>query len=214
MLRCQTCLLRINRRTEACPRCGSAHLEHQPVSIRERKIASILFADIRGSLQLIRGRDPEEASEIIDPIVSAMVEGTRRHGGTLVQIRGDGVHSVFGAPISQEDHARRACTAALWMQQRIEALAAEMHDRYKIIVSIRIGIHSGEVLFRATRNGDQTVLEVTGDTAYIAARMEQIAKPGTIQITQSTRRLAGLLTSSRSLGLRRVKGLQRTDRDV
>ena len=207
MPQCQTCLLQVDLEATTCPSCGSVIPRVRRISIQERKIASVLFADVRQSLRLIRGRDPEEASEILDPIVDAMVQGTRLQGGTIVQIRGDGVHAVFGAPVSYEDHAERACAAALWMQGHMRLIAADARARWVADVAIRVGIHSGEILFRISHDGGSEMLEVTGDTVYLAARMEQTAVPGVIQISSATRRLAGTTIATRSIGLRRIKGL-------
>ena len=207
MPQCRTCLQELDQHVATCPNCGAPRLEPRGFSIQERKVTSILFADIRQSLRLIHGRDPEEASEIVDPIVDAFAEGVRRHGGTIVQIRGDGIQAVFGAPVSQEDHASRACNAAIAMRERVRALAEQARARWFADVTVRIGIHSGEVLFRSVRDGVAGMLDVTGDTVYVAARMEQTAVPDTIQISLATRRLAGESITVRAMGTRRIKGL-------
>jgi class 3 adenylate cyclase/tetratricopeptide (TPR) repeat protein len=207
MPQCRTCLQELDRDDTICPRCGTPRLEPWRFSVQERKIASVLFADIRQSLRLIRGRDPEEVSEIVDPIVDAFADGVRRHGGTVVQRRGDGLLGVFGAPVSHEDHASRACNAALAMLEWVCSLAEQARVRWFADIAVRIGIHSGEILSRSARDGATEGFDITGDTVYVAARMEQTAASGTIQISLATRRLAGDTIAVRSIGTRRIKGL-------
>ncbi|MEJ2121085.1 MAG: adenylate/guanylate cyclase domain-containing protein, partial [Alphaproteobacteria bacterium] len=155
----------------------------------ERKQVTVLFADIRGSLELIQNTDPEEAHEIMAPAVEAMMEAVHRYEGTVNKVLGDGIMALFGAPIAHEDHAVRACFAALAMQARMAAMNQQVRQRFGVELQLRAGLHSGEVVVRAIGNDLTIDYDAIGMTTHLAARMEQLARPGTTRMTLSTLRL-------------------------
>jgi len=112
----------------------------------ERKQVTVLFADLKGSMELLAGRDPEEARKILDPVLDRMIEAVHRYEGTVNQVMGDGIMALFGAPLAHEDHAVRACYAALRMQDSIKTYADGVFRSHGVNVQIRIGLNSGEVV--------------------------------------------------------------------
>ena len=115
----------------------------------ERKQVTVLFADLKGSMELLADRDPEEARKLLDPVLERMMEAVHRYEGTVNQVMGDGIMALFGAPLAHEDHAVRACYAALDMQGAIRRYADEVRRTLGIRTEIRIGLNSGEVVVRA-----------------------------------------------------------------
>jgi class 3 adenylate cyclase/tetratricopeptide (TPR) repeat protein len=166
----------------------------------ERKQLSILFADISNSTWLIQNADPEDAMRRIQPAINAMRRGVERYDGIVNKVQGDGVMALFGAPVPREDHAVRACGAALALQ----AALAELGDRD---LRIRVGVHSGEVILQAVVNSLYHTYDVSGSTAHVAARMEQMAEPGEILITGATAAAARNYVEATPLGLRVVRGV-------
>jgi class 3 adenylate cyclase len=118
----------------------------------ERKQVTVLFADLKGSMELLADRDPEEARQLLDPVLERMMAAVHRYEGTVNQVMGDGIMALFGAPIAHEDHAVRACYAALAMQEAIRRYSAEVRRTAGIEVQIRVGLNSGEVVVRAIGN--------------------------------------------------------------
>jgi len=112
----------------------------------ERKLVTVLFADVKGSMELLADRDPEEARKILDPVLERMMEAIHRYEGTVNQVMGDGIMALFGAPVAHEDHAVRACHAALRMQETVGWYADELRRAQGIDVQIRVGLNSGEVV--------------------------------------------------------------------
>src|SRR5687767_7329965 len=110
----------------------------------ERKQVTILFADVKGSLELLADRDPEEARKLLDPVLAQMMDGVHRYEGIVNQVMGDGIMAIFGAPVAHEDHAIRACYAALHMQAQMARYAAQLRQTEGVTVQARIGINSGE----------------------------------------------------------------------
>src|SRR6267143_1799435 len=156
----------------------------------ERKQVTVLFADIKGSTELIAGLDPEEARTLLDPALRLMMHAVHRYEGTVNQVLGDGIMALFGAPLAHEDHAVRACYAALAMQEAIRHYSAEVRRTHGVEVQIRVGINSGEVVVRAIGNDLHMDYSAIGQTTHLAARMEQLATPGSIRLTAETLRLA------------------------
>jgi class 3 adenylate cyclase/tetratricopeptide (TPR) repeat protein len=173
----------------------------------ERKQVTVLFADLRGSLELLADRDPEEARRLLDPVLERMIEAVHRYEGTVNQVMGDGIMALFGAPLAHEDHAVRACYAALRMQERIAALAEELRQGHGLSVQIRIGLNSGEVVVRSIGSDLRMDYTAVGQTTHLAARMEQLAHPGQALLTEQTLRLVEGFVEARSLGPIPVKGL-------
>jgi class 3 adenylate cyclase/tetratricopeptide (TPR) repeat protein len=173
----------------------------------ERKQVSVLFADIMGSLALISGQDPESAQAILNPVLEQMIEAVHRYDGTVNRILGDGIMAIFGAPLAHEDHAVRACYAALMMQDSVAKLADRADEPHHELLKIRVGLNSGEVVICAISNELDMEYTVIGETVHVAARMEQMARPGSILTTKKTIRLAEEYVTARSLGPLSVKGL-------
>src|SRR5262249_39291163 len=147
----------------------------------ERKQVTVLFADIKDSTELIRDRDPEAAQKLLDPPLHHMMDAVHRYEGTVNQVLGDGIMALFGAPIAREDHALRACYAALAMQAAMRAYTEEVRRAHGLELRIRVGLNSGEVVVRAIGNDLHMDYSAVGQTTHLAARMEQLASPGSIR---------------------------------
>ena len=173
----------------------------------ERKQVTVLFADLKGSMELLADRDPEEARQLLDPVLERLMAAVHRYEGTVNQVMGDGIMALFGAPLAHEDHAVRACYAALAMQEAIRHYSAEVRRTHGVEVQIRVGLHSGEVVVRAIGNDLHMDYSAIGQTTHLAARMEQLATPGSIRLTAETLRLAEGLVQVTALGPVPVKGL-------
>jgi class 3 adenylate cyclase/tetratricopeptide (TPR) repeat protein len=173
----------------------------------ERKQVTVLFADLKGSMELLADRDPEEARQLLDPVLERMMEAVHRYEGTVNQVMGDGIMALFGAPIAHEEHAVRACYAALAMQTAIRSYAEEVRRGHGIAVQIRVGLNSGVVVVRAIGNDLHMDYSAIGETTHLAGRMEQLAAPGSILLTGETLRLAEGLVQVKSLGPVPVRGL-------
>ncbi len=170
-----------------CMGCGAPL---SPPAGERRQLATMLFCDLSGSTALGERLDPESVREIVLRYFHAMRSVIGRHGGTVEKFIGDAVMAVFGAPVVHEDDAMRAVRAAWEMRGRLEELNDDLHERYRVRLSVRIGVYSGEVV--AAGAGDREAF-VTGDAVNVAARLEQSAAPGEIVIGEITRRLAGEL---------------------
>ena len=155
----------------------------------ERKQVTVLFANLRGPLELLADRDPEEAQKLLDPLLERMMEAVHRYEGTVNHILGDGIMALFGAPLAHEDHAARACYAALAMQKAIRQYAEELRRANGIDIQLWVGLNSGEVVVRAIGNDLHMEYSAVGQTTFLAARMEQLARPGGIWLTAETLRL-------------------------
>ena len=172
----------------------------------ERKQVTVLFADLKGSMELLADRDPEEARKILDPVLAHMMDAVHRYEGTVNQVMGDGIMALFGAPIAHEDHAVRACYAALRMQESVNRYAEEAWRAHGVTVQIRVGLNSGEVVVRAIGNDLHMDYTAVGETTHLAARMEQAARPGTVLIAPATLDLVEGFVAVKSLGPVPVKG--------
>jgi class 3 adenylate cyclase/RNA polymerase subunit RPABC4/transcription elongation factor Spt4 len=173
----------------------------------ERKQVTVLFADLKGSMELLADRDPEEARQLFDPVLERMMAAVHRYEGTVNRVMGDGIMALFGAPIAHEDHAVRACYAALATQEAIRRYSAEVRRGHGLEVQIRVGLNSGEVVVRAIGNDLHMDYTAVGQTTHLAARMEQLATPGSILLTADTLRLAEGFIQVNPLGPVPVKGL-------
>src|SRR5262245_61312953 len=173
----------------------------------ERKQVTVLFADLKGSMELLADRDPEEARRLLDPVLECMIEAVHRYEGTVNQVMGDGIMALFGAPIAHEDHAVRACYAALRMQETVTRYGDEMQRSHGVPVQIRVGLNAGEVVVRAIDSSLHMDYTAVGQTTHLAARLEQMAKPGSVLITGETLRLAEGFVQVKALGPVAVKGL-------
>jgi class 3 adenylate cyclase/tetratricopeptide (TPR) repeat protein len=173
----------------------------------ERKQVTVLFADMKGSTELLADRDPEEARKILDPVLERMMEAVHRYEGTVNQVMGDGIMALFGAPLAHEDHAVRACYAALRMHEAIRRYTEDVRRTHGAEVQIRVGINSGDVLVRSVGSDLRMDYTAVGQTTHLAARMEQLAPAGTTRLTAATLRLAEEFVQVRPLGPIPVKGL-------
>jgi class 3 adenylate cyclase/tetratricopeptide (TPR) repeat protein len=173
----------------------------------ERKQVTVLFADLKGSTELIEGLDPEEARRLLDPALHVMMDAVHRYEGTVNQVLGDGIMALFGAPVAHEDHAVRTCYAALAMQAAMRRYAEEVRRSHGLEMLARVGLHSGEVVVRSIGNDLHMAYSAVGQTTHLAARMEQLATPGSIRLTAATLRLAEGLVQVNALGQFPVKGL-------
>jgi class 3 adenylate cyclase/tetratricopeptide (TPR) repeat protein len=175
----------------------------------ERKLVTVLFADLKGSMELLADRDPEEARRLLDPILERMMDAVHRYEGTVSQVMGDGIMALFGAPVAHEDHAVRACYAALDMQAAIRRYAEEVRRTHGLGgLAIRVGLNSGNVVVRAIGSDLHMDYTAVGQTTHLAARMEQLAGPGTTLLTAETLRLAEGYVEVQGLGPVPVKGLE------
>jgi adenylate cyclase len=157
---------------------------------------TVVFADIAGSMALAEGTDPEDWAAIMDRFFRVLSEGIARFGGTVDKFTGDGVMALFGAPVSQEDHARRACLAALYLRAAADGLA----------LPVRIGLNSGEVVVGGIGHRGRLDYTALGHTVGLAQRMEALADPGAVFLSEGTARLVHNDFVLRDLGVRTVKG--------
>src|SRR5262249_18461024 len=173
----------------------------------ERKQVTVLFADLKGSMELLADRDPEEARHILDPVLDRMMEAVHRYEGTVNQVMGDGIMALFGAPLAHEDHAVRGCYAALRMQEPGKASAGALRRAHGLLVQIRVGLNSGEVVLRSIGSDLRMDYTAVGQTTHLAARMEQLAAPGSILLAPETLHLVEGYVQVKALGPMQVKGL-------
>jgi len=177
----------------------------------ERKTVTALFADLKGSTELIHHLDPERARAIIDPALKTMVDAVRQYDGYVVQSTGDGIFAIFGAPLAHEDHPQRALYAALRMQQTLRLLAEGLgkHEEHRPrpALEARVGINSGEVVMRSIETGGRVEYTPVGYVTNLAARLQTAAPVGGIAISEETRRLVEGYFELRSLGPSAIKGV-------
>jgi len=230
---CGTCGCQLSRTAKFCPECahptglveGSTtlrftapesytprHLAEKILTSKaslegERKQVTVLFADLKGSMELLADRDPEEARKLLDPILERMMEAVHRYEGTVNQVMGDGIMALFGAPLAHEDHAVRACYAALRMQESVAQYAQGVFRSHGVPLQIRVGLNSGEVVVRAIGSDLHMDYTAVGQTTHLAARMEQMATPGTILLAPATLQLAEGYVQVAARGPVAVKGL-------
>ncbi|MGH7391030.1 MAG: AAA family ATPase [Candidatus Rokuibacteriota bacterium] len=172
----------------------------------ERKQVTVLFADLKGSMELLAARDPEAAQAILDPLLERMMDAVHHYEGTVNQVMGDGIMALFGAPLAHEYHAVRACYAALRLQESVRKYVAGLRLS-GVEPQIRVGLNSGEVVVRSVGSDLKMDYSAVGQTTHVAARMEQTAAPGTILLPQATLRLAEGYVKVRPQGRIAVKGL-------
>ena len=190
----------------AAPIRLSQHLVRRVLDTRallegERKQITVLFADIKGSTNLIEDLDPEEAELRLRPALDAMINAVRRYEGTINRVQGDGIMALFGAPLAHEDNAVRAAYAALDIQKDVRAACAPD-------IAVRVGLHAGDVLVRAIHNDLSIDYDAVGPTVHLAARMEQMAPPGAIYCTANVMRMATGFVDAQPLGQVAVKGIR------
>src|SRR5215831_3854095 len=173
----------------------------------ERKQVTVLFADLKGSTELIADLDPEAARQLLDPTLHHMIDAVHRYEGTVNQVLGDGIMALFGAPVAHEDHAVRACYAALAMQAAMRRYAEEVQRTKGVPLQMRVGLNAGEVVVRAIGSDLRMDYSAVGQTTHLAARMEQMAMPGSMLITRAVLELVEGYVQVRPLGPVPVRGL-------
>ena len=175
----------------------------------ERKTVTALFADIKGSMDLIEDLDPEEARAIVDPALNLMIDAVHRYDGYVVQCTGDGIFALFGAPVAHEEHPQRALYAALRIQEEMRHYSAGLRTAGKLPIEARVGANTGEVVVRSiATGGSHPEYAPIGHSTSLAARMQALAPAGSVAITATTRNLCEGFFSFRSLGPTKVKGVQ------
>jgi class 3 adenylate cyclase/tetratricopeptide (TPR) repeat protein len=190
-------------------RAEQAALEARGSADGERKTITALFADLKGSTALIEGLDPEEARAIIDPALQLMMDAVHRYEGYVAQALGDGIFALFGAPIAHEDHPQRALYAALRMQEEMRRYADMLREKGHAPLLMRVGVNTGEVVVRSIRKDDLHADYVpVGHSTNLAARMEQLAAPGSILVTAYTQRLTDGYFAFKDLGKTQIKGVE------
>ena len=186
-----------------------AALEARAGSDGERKTITALFADLKGSTALIEGLDPEEARAMIDPALQLMMDAVHRYEGYVAQVLGDGIFALFGAPIAHEDHPQRALYAALRMQEEMRRYGDQVRLKHGVPLAMRVGVNTGEVVVRSIRKDDlHTDYVPVGHSTNLAARMEQMATPGSILITEYTQKLVEGYFELKALGAAEIKGVE------
>jgi class 3 adenylate cyclase/tetratricopeptide (TPR) repeat protein len=174
----------------------------------ERKTVTALFADIKGSMELIEDLDPEEARAIVDPALKLMMEAVHRYDGYIVQSTGDGIFALFGAPVAHEDHPQRALYAALRMQERLKRYSDRIRAEGGLPIQVRVGVNTGEAVVRSIKTGDaHTEYTPIGHSTSLASRMQALAPIGSIAATEQVRKLSEGFFIFKSLGPTKVKGV-------
>ena len=229
---CSSCDAELPAGVKFCNQCGQAAAGQAPATPRlvspesytpkhlaekiltskaalegERKQVTVLFADLKGSMELLADRDPEEARKILDPVLTLMMDAVHHYEGTVNQVMGDGIMALFGAPLAHEDHAVRACYAALRMHDAVRRYSDELRRAQGVEVQIRVGLNSGEVVVRSIGSDLRMDYTAVGQTTHLAARMEQLAAPGSIRLTAGTLQLAEGFVQVAPLGPVPIKGL-------
>ena len=190
------------------PHLAQRILDNRAALEGERKQVTVLFADIHGFVDVLGERDPEELGPALDRVRELMMEAVHRYEGTVNQVVGDGIMALFGAPLANEDHAVRACYAALRMQAQLAAYREQVQRALGLPLSIRVGINSGEVVVRSIGSDLSFTYTAVGQTVHLAARMEQMARPGSVLATDDTAALVRGRVATRPLGPVPVRGLQ------
>src|SRR5712671_2635836 len=174
----------------------------------ERKTVTALFADIKGSMELMEDLDPEEARAIIDPALKLMMEAVHSYDGYIVQSTGDGIFALFGAPVAHEDHPQRALYAALRMQAELKRYSARLREAGNLPIEARVGVNTGEVVVRSISTGrGHTEYTPIGHTTNLASRMQALAPTGSIAVSEQTRKLVEGYFALKPLGPTKVKGV-------
>jgi class 3 adenylate cyclase/tetratricopeptide (TPR) repeat protein/ribosomal protein L40E len=174
----------------------------------ERKTVTALFADIKGSMDLMEDLDPEEARAIVDPALKLMMDAAHRYDGYIVQSTGDGIFAIFGAPVAHEDHPQRALHAALRMQEDLKRYADKLREQGQPPLLVRVGVNTGEVVVRSIQTGDaHTEYTPIGHSMSLASRLQTLAAPGSVVIGQSVQKFVEGYFQLKALGASRIKGV-------
>ena len=231
-MKCPKCQLEIPKDSKFCKECGHnlqpaispisktyAHpqsytpkfladkiLTNRSAVEGERKLVTVFFADVANYTLMAEKLDPEDAHQIMDGCFNILMKKIHKHEGTINQFTGDGVMALFGAPVAHEDHAQRACYAALSIQEAIQKYSVLLNEKFGVDFNMRIGVNSGPVVVGSI--GDDLRMDYTaiGDTTNLAARMESLAKPGTIMVSENTYGKIKSHFKLESLGKFEIKG--------
>jgi len=173
----------------------------------ERKQVTVLFADVKGSMELGEKVDPEEWYRIMDRFFQILSDGVHRFEGTVDKFTGDGIMAIFGAPIAHEDHARRACYTALHLRDELRRYAEELKRTRGLSFSVRMGLNSGEVVVGTIGDDLKMVYTAHGNTVGLGQRMEQLATPDQVYLTEHSTKLVSGFFRLRDLGPFELKGV-------
>ena len=212
---CADCGTRLEAASSApagmpAPPPSGVRIAAEPLEIPEgeRKTVTALFADIKGSMDLIEDLDPEEARAIVDPALKLMIDAVHRYDGYIVQSTGDGVFALFGAPVAHEDHPQRALYAAFRMQEELKRYSDRIRSEGRLPIQVRVGVNAGEVVVRSIKTDDaHTEYTPIGHSISLAARMQALAPIGSIASTEQVRKLCEGYFIFKSLGPTKVKGV-------
>lgn len=182
------------------PRLGAAVVEGQ------RRQVTVLFADLEGYTPMAERLGEEAVYQLMGRVYELMTAVVHRHEGTVQELTGDGILALFGAPVALEDAPLRACRAALEIQQRMDALGAEIEAARGMRPRARIGIHTGPVVVGTVGGDSRMEFKAVGDTVNLAARLESLAEPGSVLVSEATWRLVESSAEATSLGERDIKG--------
>jgi class 3 adenylate cyclase/predicted ATPase len=225
---CPACNTALTQGVRFCKKCGSAvaatssslakKSHDAPIRVAEsspsenadgeRKTVTALFADIKGSMELIEDLDPEEARRLVDPALKLMMDAVHRYEGYVAQSTGDGIFALFGAPVAHEDHPQRALHAARRMQEDLKRYADRLRERGQPPLSVRVGVNSGEVVVRSIQTGDaHTEYTPIGHSVSLASRLQSLAAPGSVVIGESVQKFVEGYFQLKALGASRIKGV-------
>jgi class 3 adenylate cyclase len=174
----------------------------------DRRPVTLLFADLTGSTALTEQLDPEDTHDILYGAVQRMGDAVEAHRGTVCRFMGDGLMAMFGVPTAFESHAQQACLGALALQEAIEIYSAEVERDFGAKLQARVGLHSGEIVALQVGEGERREWDASGPAVPIAARLEQSAQPGTVQMTESTFDLVRPYFEGTAMEPVRVKGIR------
>jgi class 3 adenylate cyclase/tetratricopeptide (TPR) repeat protein len=225
---CAACKAAVSPGARFCKKCGSSieapatasekELEDARIRVTdaraseniegERKTVTALFADIKGSMELMEDLDPEEARAIVDPALKLMIDAVHRYGGYVVQSTGDGIFALFGAPVAHEDHPQRTLYAALRMQDDMARYSGRLREAGNPPIEARVGVNTGEVVVRTIRTDEEhTEYTPIGHATSLAARMQTLAPSGSTAVTETTEKLCAGYFTFNALGPTRIKGV-------
>jgi class 3 adenylate cyclase len=189
-------------------RVTAEQMDASVASDGERKTVTALFADIKGSMDLMEDLDPEQARTLVDPALKVMMDAVHHYEGYIVQSTGDGMFALFGAPIAHENHPQRALYAALRMQEDLKRYSDRTRAEGCLPIQVRVGVNTGEVVVRAIKTGvAHSEYAPIGHSTSLAARMQTLAPVGSIAATEQVRKLCDGYFAFRALGPTKVKGV-------
>src|SRR5882757_9365057 len=201
---CGSCGTELPPNSKFCNGCGAAVAAHDTHA--EYKQVTVLFADVVHSMDIAAGVGAERLREIMADLVNRAAVAVQRYGGTVDKFTGDGIMAVFGAPMALEDHATRACMAALGLQEEAKRLAVDLHDRDGVELLLRVGLNSGQVIVGEIGSGPFGYTAI-GEQVGMAQRMESVAPPGAVMLSASTARLVGGATALSEPETVQIKGV-------